>query len=117
GVSLLCHVLAHLGAAWLAQKELPSHLSLFIFGDAAQRWRVVDPGGQELLSACAGPLLNLLLAGLGYLLWNIQSNEIIGLIALFLCGFNAWVFIINLIPAFPLDGGRIFRLLIRGLPA
>jgi PDZ domain-containing protein len=35
--------------------------------------------------------------------------------ALFLCGFNIWLFVINLIPVFPFDGGRIFRLSLRGL--
>ena len=56
--------------------------------------------------AAAGPLVNLLLGGLGYLVWNAVTNNSIGLIyALFLCGFNIWMFVINLVPAFPFDGG------------
>ena len=114
-VSLVCHVLAHSGAAWLAGRQLPAHLTLLIFGDAAQRWPAAATGARELLVAGAGPLVNLLLAGLGYLAWSTVTNNSINLIALFLCGFNLWMFVINLIPVFPFDGGRIFRLSLRGL--
>jgi Zn-dependent protease len=116
-VSLVCHVLAHVGAARLSGKPLPEHLTLLAFGDATQRWSEIAAPGRELLVAGAGPLVNLLLAGLAYLVWNTQADQVVNLIALFLCGFNLWLFVINLIPAFPLDGGRIFRLALRGLTA
>ena len=114
-VSLACHVLAHWGTARLVGKQLPAPLTLLVFGDAAQCWPAVASDGQELLIAGAGPLVNLLLAGLAYLVWATQANNSIILIGLFLCGFNLWLFVINLIPAFPFDGGRIFRLSLRGL--
>jgi len=114
-VSLACHVLAHWAAAWLAGQPRPAHLTLLVFGDSAQRWPVAAAGGRELLIAIAGALVNFLLAGLAYLVWTTQTDNSINLIALFLCGFNLWMFIINLIPAFPFDGGRIFRLSLRGL--
>ena len=114
-VSLACHVLAHAGAAWLAGKKLPEGMTLLIFGDAAQRWPAAASEGQELLIDGAGPLVNFLLAGLAYLVWTTQADNSINLIALFLCGFNLWLLVINLIPAFPFDGGRIFRLSLRGL--
>jgi Zn-dependent protease len=115
GVSLALHVIAHLGTAWLTGKKLPSKMTLLIFGEAAQRWPGASSSGSEILIAIAGPLINLLLASLAYLIWNVQSNQSINLIALFLCGFNTWLFIINLIPAFPMDGGRIFRWLLQDL--
>jgi len=108
GFSLTCHLSAHLGVAWLTGKKLPAEMTVMIFGEAAQRWPAAGSSGREILVAGAGPLISLLLAGLAYLVWNFQSNQSINLIALFLCGFNAWLFMINLIPAFPLDGGRIF---------
>jgi PDZ domain-containing protein len=113
--SLACHALAHAGAARLAGTQPPAHLTLLVFGEAAQRWPVAAAGAQELLIASVGPLVNLLLAGLAYLVWASAVNNSINLIALFLCGFNLWLFVINLIPAFPFDGGRIFRLSLRGL--
>jgi PDZ domain-containing protein len=114
-VSLACHILAHWGAARLAGEKPPARLTLLIFGEAAQRWPEAAAGAREFLIAAAGPLVNLLLAGLAYLIWNTQADEAASLVALFLCGFNLWLFVINLIPVFPFDGGRIFRLSLRGL--
>jgi len=116
-VSLICHVLAHVMAARLSGNPLPEHLTLLAFGDAAQRWPEIAAPERELLVASAGQLVNLGLAGLAYLVWNTQADQVVNLIALFLCGFNLWLFVINLIPAFPMDGGRIFRLALRGLDA
>ena len=114
-VSLALHVLAHWAAARLAGGKLPIQLTLLVYGDAAQRWPEAAGGSQELLAAAAGPLINLLLASLAYLVWaNVTVNSM-NLIALFNCGFNLWLFAINLIPAFPLDGGRIFKVSLRGL--
>ena len=89
GVSLFFHNLAHLGAAWLAEKKLPSEMTILIFGDAAQRWPPAGSMGHELLIASAGPLTNLLLSGLAYLIWNTQTNNLANLVALSVCGFNA----------------------------
>ena len=114
GISLVCHLLAHLGMAWITGKKLPAEMTVMIFGEAAQRWPMAGSSAHEILIASAGPLINLLLAGLAYLIWNGQSNQSINLIALFSCGFNAWLFLINLIPAFPLDGGSIFKAIVRG---
>ena len=115
GISLVFHLLAHLAIAWLTEKKLPSEMTLLVFGDASQRWSQSGSNAHEILIAIAGPLINLLLAGLAYLIWNVQSNQSINLIALFLCGFNAWLFLINLIPALPLDGGSIFRAIVSNL--
>ncbi|HTP08180.1 MAG TPA: S16 family serine protease, partial [Anaerolineae bacterium] len=60
-------------------------------------------------------LFNGLLAGLAYLIWNAQLNVYLNLSMLFLCGFNVWLILINLIPAFPLDGGRLVRVIFRGI--
>ncbi|MGD0876709.1 MAG: S16 family serine protease [Anaerolineales bacterium] len=114
-LSLACHILAHWGAARLAGEKPPAQLTLLIFGDATQTWPGAAGGAREFLTAAAGPLVNLLLAGLAYLVWAGAANNSINLIALFLCGFNIWMFVINLIPVFPFDGGRIFRLSLRGL--
>ena len=66
-LSLALHILAHAGVARLSGQSMPASLTLLAFGDAAQRWPEVASGAQDLLVAAAGPLVNLLLGGLGYL--------------------------------------------------
>ena len=114
GVSLFCHIAAHLYAARIRQDKKPKELAIFIFGDAAQSWPMAVSAGNEMLIASAGPLTNILLSGIAYLLWNRQLNIFFNLIALFIWVFNGWLFIINFLPAFPMDGGRIMRAGFRG---
>jgi PDZ domain-containing protein len=115
GASLVCHALAHLYVAQIIHNKTPDEIAIFIFGDAAQSWPVTGSGWKEFLIASAGPLINILLSGLAYLLWNAQINILLNLITLFLYVFNGWLFIINLLPAFPMDGGRIIRAGLQGL--
>lgn len=113
--SLVCHVLAHFGAARILEGTKPPKVTLLISGDVAQGWTAAASPGRETLAASAGPVTNLLLAGLGYLLWNAQISTVLNLGMLFAAAFNAWLFLINLIPAFPLDGGRLVGAATRGL--
>jgi Lon-like protease len=117
GVSLYCHTLAHLYAARLRQDKTPKEMTFFIFGDAAQSWPVAATAWNELLLVSAGPLANILVSGLAFLLWNAQLNIFLNLVALFIFVFNGWLFIINLLPAFPMDGGRIIRASLQDLIA
>jgi PDZ domain-containing protein len=113
-VSLLGHVFAHIYAARWVGGSAPSTVSLFLFGDAAPAWPASTSARREAAAALAGPLFNLAIAGLGYLIWNAQLNVYLNLTMLFLCGFNIWLAIINLTPAFPLDGGRLVRVIFWG---
>ena len=115
GVSLACHILAHLWVAKAMHQETPTKLTLLIFGEASQSWLEADSSWQEIVIAGAGPITNLLVAGLAYLLWNAQINYFVSLVALCVSGFNVWIFVINLLPAFPMDGGRFIRALLQGL--
>src|ERR1700690_740183 len=74
GVSLVCHILAHLYAARIMHDKTPNKTTLFIFGDAAQGWPMAAFAWKEFLIASAGPLTNILLSGLAYLLWNAQID-------------------------------------------
>ena len=115
--SLGCHILAHLWAAGVTGIETPSEMTILIFGDAAQDWSGIASEWREVIPTVAGPLANLLVAGLTYLLWHTQLNDFWGNIVLAISGFNFWLFLINLIPAFPMDGGRLVRSLLRGVPS
>ena len=108
-LSVVGHGLAHVFVARRTGNEVPPILSLWLFGDTAQGWPAANTGGQEILVMAATLLFNALLAGLAYLIWNAQLNVYLNLSMLFLCGFNVWLVLINLIPAFPLDGGRLLR--------
>ncbi len=114
-LSVLVHLVAHLLAARLASVEAPESLPILFFGDAAQNWSADALGWSEAGAAAAGPFLNLLLSGLAYLLWNAQIGVFLNLVTLFLCVFNLWLFALNLLPAFPTDGGRIVRAGLHGL--
>jgi Lon-like protease len=115
--SLYGHVLAHTYAALAMGGSVPSHLSLFLFGDSAQAWPAGATPWRELVATLAGSGFNVLLAGLAYLGWNAQVNPVINLSLLFAMAFNAWLIVINLTPVFPLDGGRVTRAIVWGLAA
>src|SRR5271157_4900475 len=89
--SVLVHAMAHLVTARCLGSPVPSHLSLYLFGDAAQAWRPAESAWQELLLGASGPLANLLLAGAGYLLWNAQLNPYLNVAAPFFGLFNAGI--------------------------
>ncbi len=80
-------------------------VSVWLFGAAAQSWPAAKTRRQEALVTIAALLFNLLLAGLAHLIWNAQLQMFLNLNMLFLCGFNVWLVVVNLISAFPLNGG------------
>lgn len=112
-IALAGHLLGHLLAARRLGCELPPNLPLLVYGDAAQGWPAATSSRREALAALSGQLANLLLAGLAFLVWNAQLNPYLNLSMLFACLFNIWLVLINLIPAFPLDGGRLVQAIMR----
>lgn len=86
-------------------------VSLYPLGGVAEDFN--DPGTplDDALIAAAGPISSLMLAALFSLLWFAFpfSDSIIGHDLRFLAGANLVLVIANLLPGYPLDGGRIFR--------
>jgi len=100
-------------------------IDLWFFGGIARMSRDTDSPGVEFRVSAAGPFVTLLIValcfGIGALLVGpsdfldtarLQSDAASSpgvLLVSFLASINALVFVFNLIPAFPLDGGRIAR--------
>ena len=122
-------VLHELGHALVARREgiEISGIDLWFFGGVAKLSRDTQSPGAEFRIAAAGPLVTLVIVGiffgLGALIQNGAALDVARLagdaeasptIALlgFLASINAMLFVFNLAPAFPLDGGRIARAIV-----
>ncbi len=105
-VIILLHEIAHLFVAssyGLKAKEI----ELFPFGGVAKLEGIIGPDPKEEIKICiAGPLLNLGLVFFFVVLRNIFSSSYI---IDFLIKGNFIMFIFNIVPIFPLDGGKILR--------
>jgi Zn-dependent protease/CBS domain-containing protein len=122
--SILLHELGHAIAARREGIEV-SGIELFLFGGVMKMSRDTDSPGAEFRVAAAGPLVTLLIVVVGGLvtiaLWGPdrlfdagrlsgnQTEDIPVVLLSVLVGFNVILLLFNLVPAFPLDGGRIAR--------
>jgi Zn-dependent protease len=125
-LSIILHELGH---AWVALRNgIPIEgIDLWLFGGVAKLGREADSPGVEFRIAAAGPLVTLLIAvvcfGLGMAvssgadaLDSAQfSDDVTGATTAvlgYLTFVNVLLLVFNLIPAFPLDGGRIARAIV-----
>ena len=105
--SVVLHELGHA----LVARRLGVHVSgieLSFFGGAAKMVQMPRSADHEIAIAMAGPVVSLVLAGIGLGLGMVFHSALLTLIGwsnLVLAGFN-------LIPALPMDGGRILRALL-----
>ena len=112
-VSILAHELGHSLVA--IRRGIPVNaITLFIFGGMAQISKDSESADDEFWIAIAGPAVSFALAAL-FILLSIPAAAIsealsVGLTWLGLINFIVAVF--NLVPGFPLDGGRVFRALV-----
>jgi len=112
--SLLFHELAHSVVAQHYKIRVLS-ITLFIFGGVASIERDPAKAIQEFNIAVAGPLASGLLAALFLGLIKVfPGNETVVLVCTWLWTTNLLLAVFNLLPGFPLDGGRIFRAIIWG---
>lgn len=111
--SVVAHELAHSLIARINGIPVKS-ITLFIFGGIAQIAREATTPGAELKMSAAGPACSLVLGGLFGLLWFFTHGvvEPLAAMALWLARINVILAAFNLIPGFPLDGGRVFRSLL-----
>jgi Zn-dependent protease len=112
--SVLLHELGHSVIA-LRYKIPVRSITLFIFGGIAQIASEPPSATAEFWIAIAGPLVSFALAGLfaGLELITAGLAPILAL-AKYLAYINGVLGLFNLIPGFPLDGGRVFRAVVWG---
>jgi Zn-dependent protease len=114
-VSIILHELAHGVAAM--KLGIPMHgITLFLFGGVAEMAEEPRTPKAELWMAAAGPIASVLLA-IMFLPFALDVELALELtpisgIAEYLAVMNLLLAAFNLVPAFPLDGGRIMRALI-----
>lgn len=119
----VCVILHELGHALMAQRfNIKTRgISILPIGGVAQLESIPEKPKEELLVALAGPAVNVLIAAILYpfvrFIQNIgelESITHIGPTNFFaaLMTVNLWLALFNLIPAFPMDGGRVLRALL-----
>jgi Zn-dependent protease/CBS domain-containing protein len=88
---------------------------LFMFGGVAQIGREPPTPSAELVVAVAGPATSWVVAALCALARAATSGTALGALAGYLVWANTALAVFNLVPGFPLDGGRVLRALVWGL--
>jgi Zn-dependent protease len=116
-----CVLLHELGHALTARQFGigTTDITLYPIGGVARLQRMPRAAGAELLIALAGPAVNLAIAavllGLGALgLPALSGSMLVVLFIEELMLINLGLALFNLVPAFPMDGGRVLRALLSG---
>ena len=111
--SLLAHEMSH--SLLALAKGLPVHsITLFIFGGVSRIEKEAMNAATEFWVGAVGPISSAVIAGMFHLLAIITGDPESPLGAMFgwLAVINLTLALFNLIPGFPLDGGRMLRALI-----
>lgn len=113
---VVLHEFGHIAAARYFGINTPD-ITLFPIGGVARLERMPEEPGQEFVIAVAGPLVNVAIAALIFVLLGGSAGveQMAGIedprmsFLARLAGVNVFLVIFNMIPAFPMDGGRILR--------
>ncbi|MGH7752781.1 MAG: site-2 protease family protein, partial [Gemmatimonadales bacterium] len=112
--SIVIHELAHSVVARLFKIPVRS-ITLFALGGVAHITRDATRPYAELLMALAGPLMSVVLGALFIGAWvaaGANDHRAVDAVLIGLGGMNIVLAVFNLIPLFPMDGGRVFRSLV-----
>ncbi|WP_165587007.1 site-2 protease family protein [Pseudaestuariivita atlantica] len=112
-VSLLLHELAHALVARSFGLKVP-RITLFLFGGVAELGDEPDTAGHEFWIAIAGPAMSLALASIFWVssviaLLTSEDLSQVHTVLSYLATINLVLAVFNMLPAFPLDGGRVLR--------
>lgn len=119
----VCVVLHELGHALTAREfGIPTHrIVLSPLGGIAQLERISQKPWEEFCIAIAGPLVNVMIAALlgimmlaGYFVFADAMQTMMWEFLSVLLGLNVIMVVFNMLPAFPMDGGRVLRAMLAG---
>lgn len=111
-VSVILHELGHSLVAISRGIPVPA-ITLFVFGGMSHMDKDAESARDEFWIAVVGPLVSLVLAGIFLLLSRfLPVSEPTALVLNWVGVINLILAIFNLIPGFPLDGGRVFRAIV-----
>lgn len=110
-VSVLMHELAHSVVARRHGLKV-DRITLFFFGGMAGMHEKQISPATEFKMAIAGPMFSLFLAAVFLVVYNLFAYFYVSAIASYLFRLNLILAIFNLVPGFPLDGGRVLRAII-----
>jgi len=115
-VSVLLHELAHsVVARWRGMKV--RDIVLFVFGGVSELGGEPESAQTEFIMAFVGPLTSFAIGAVSLLLYwlTLKVSEPVSAVAYYLFFINVALGIFNLIPGFPLDGGRVLRAILWGV--
>jgi Zn-dependent protease/predicted transcriptional regulator len=119
-ISVLLHELSHSFTARALGYQV-HEIILFIFGGVSNIEQEPKRARDEFFIAVVGPLASFVIAGIAFLLLQVVTPPIhregagAAAILQFIAFTNALLGIFNMIPGFPLDGGRVLRSIVWGL--
>jgi Zn-dependent protease len=111
--SILLHELSHSLVA--KARGIPvSGITLFVFGGVSNLGREPQSPAEEFQIAVVGPLTSLVIGAIFAILWAALRSPAPGAAAIagYLAFVNGILAVFNMLPGFPLDGGRVFRSII-----
>jgi Zn-dependent protease/CBS domain-containing protein len=114
-VSVLLHELAHSLVA--KSRGIPVHsITLFILGGVSNLEEEPQKPAAEFAMAIVGPVTSLLLALIFWALTRLPGNHTTPVVAIinYMAYINLYLGAFNLLPGFPLDGGRVLRSILWG---
>ena len=111
-VSIVCHELGH---ALMARRfgYRTRDITLSFIGGCASLEGIPHKAWQEFLTAIAGPAVSFMVAFLGFFLAPLTPFAFLGALLEITAIINFSLGAFNLLPGFPMDGGRIFRSFLR----
>ena len=116
--SILAHELSHAVVTRLEGGSV-DRITLFIFGGVARIDEEPRSPLKEFFMALAGPMMSLVIAGVLYLVYVVSAGRgapwWVWSPLEYLAWINLFVGVFNLLPGFPLDGGRVLRSILWGI--